>query len=262
MKKGKAVIAVIITILVMAIIFAGLVFAGIKLGVLKIDMNALNFGKENTEEEVKEENVDIYSKEYNIDDYVSVSKDEESGLKLATFKNIKSDLLDKFIELQAKFKDYTIEDANKKTNTLRTNADKGVLSIYTKETVKKADSVIKETSYAVNVNIENGEEVTNAKLIELYGVNVDSISKAVINKFVEISGDVVYTDTANVQVSLSDIKANSGKYSEIIKSNIDKLVIYTRKDKLYVDVNQSAIAELLGLTSSTTKVVEITSVSV
>lgn len=263
MKKGKALLAVIITIVIMLLVFAGIVFAGIKLGVLKIDMSALNFGQENKEEEKEEKNVDIYSKEYNVDDYVTVAKDEDSGLKIVTFKVINSEVLNKFVELQNKFKDSTVESGNKKTNVVRNNADKGVLSVYTKETVKKGENVVSEESYAVNVNIENESEVKNNDLIELYGTSIESVSKSIINKFVEISADVTYTDSSNTVVKASDIKSNSSKYIESIKDNVDKLVIYTRKDKLYVDVNRSQLMELLGLKSTdNTKVIEITSISI
>lgn len=263
MKKGKTLLAVIITIVIMLLVFAGIVFAGIKLGVLKIDMSALNFGQENKVEEKAEENIDIYSKEYNVDDYVTVAKDEESGLKLVTFKGINSDVLNKFLELQNKFKDSTVESGNKKTNVVRNNADKGVLSVYTKENVKKGEEIVSEVSYAVNVNIEDESEVKNSELIKLYGTSVENISKSIINKFVEVAADVTYTDSLSTVVKASDIKANSSKYIDVIKNNVDKLVIYTRKDKLYVDLNSSQLMELLGLKSTdNTKYIEITSISI
>lgn len=263
MKKGKALLAIIITIVIMLLVFAGIVFAGIKLGVLKIDMSALNFGQENKVEEKAEENVDIYSKEYNVDDYVTVAKDEESGLKLVTFKGINSDVLNKFLELQNKFKDSTVESGNKKTNVVRNNADKGVLSVYTKETVKKGEEIVSEVSYAVNVNIEDESEVKNSELIKLYGTSIENISKAIVTKFTEISADVTYTDSSSAVVKASDIKANSSKYIDVLKDNVDKLVIYTRKEKLYVDVNSSQLMDLLGLKATdNTKVIEITSISI
>lgn len=263
MKRGKALLAVIITIVIMLLVFAGIVFAGIKLGVLKIDMSALNFGQENKVEEKEEENVDIYSKEYNVDDYVTVAKDEDSGLKLVTFKGINSEVLNKFVELQNKFKDSTVESGNKKTNVVRNNADKGVLSVYTKETVKKGEEIVSEVSYAVNVNIEDESEVKNSDLIKLYGTSIENISKAIVNKFTEISADVTYTDSSSTIVKPSDIKANSSKYIDVLKDNVDKLVIYTRKEKLYVDVNSSQLMELLGLKATdNTKIIEITSISI
>lgn len=263
MKKGKALLAIIITIVIMLLVFAGIVFAGIKLGVLKIDMSALNFGQENKVEEKAEENVDIYSKEYNVDDYVTVAKDEESGLKLVTFKGTNSDVLNKFLELQNKFKDSTVESGNKKTNVVRNNADKGVLSVYTKETVKKGEEIVSEVSYAVNVNIEDESEVKNSELIKLYGTSIENISKAIVTKFTEISADVTYTDSSSAVVKASDIKANSSKYIDVLKGNVDKLVIYTRKEKLYVDVNSSQLMDLLGLKATdNTKVIEITSISI
>lgn len=263
MKKGKALLAIIITIVIMLLVFAGIVFAGIKLGVLKIDMSALNFGQENKVEEKAEENVDIYSKEYNVDDYVTVAKDEESGLKLVTFKGINSDVLNKFLELQNKFKDSTVESGNKKTNVVRNNADKGVLSVYTKETVKKGEEIVSEVSYAVNVNIEDESEVKNSELIKLYGTSIENISKAIVTKFTEISADVTYTDSSSAVVKASDIKANSSKYIDVLKDNVEKLVIYTRKEKLYVDVNSSQLMDLLGLKATdNTKIIEITSISI
>lgn len=263
MKKGKALLAVIITIIIMMLVFAGIVFAGIKLGVLKIDMSALNFGQESKVEEKAEENVDIYSKEYNVDDYVTVAKDEDSGLKLVTFKGINSDVLNKFVELQNKFKDITVESGNKKTNVVRNNADKGILSVYTKETVKKGEEIVSEVSYAVNVNIEDESEVKNSDLIKLYGTSIENISKAIVTKFAEISTDVTYTDSSSTVVKASDIKANSSKYIDVLKDNVDKLVIYTRKEKLYVDVNSSQLIDILGLkVTDNTKVIGITSISI
>lgn len=262
MKKGKALLAVIITIVIMLLVFAGIVFMGIKFGVLKIDMSVLSFGQENKEEEKEEENVDIYSKEYNVDDYVTVSKDEDSGLKLVTFKVINSDVLNKFIELQNKFKDSIVEDGSRKTNVVRNNADRGVLSVYTKETIKKGENLVSESSYSVNVNIEDKSEIKNNDLIELYGTSIESVSKYIINKFVEISDDVTYTDFSGIVVKASDIKANPNKYVDLLKDNVNKLVIYTRKDKLYVDVNSLQLMELLELkTTDSTKDIEITSIS-
>ena len=52
MKKGNALVAVIVTIVVMLLIVGGIGFAGVKLGVIKFDMGALNFGQK--EEEKKE----------------------------------------------------------------------------------------------------------------------------------------------------------------------------------------------------------------
>lgn len=263
MKKGKSLLAVIITIIIMLLVFVGLVFAGIKLGVLKIDMSILSFGKEEKQEENPVEEVDIYSKEYNVDDYVSVTKDEESGLKLVSFKKVENNTLEKFKELQESFKSKEVNSANKKTNTVRTNANRGVLSVYTKETVKNAESILSETSYAVNVNVESNKEVKNSELIALYDSSEDAISKAVINKFLELSTDIVFTDSANAQVKSSDIKTDSTKYISVIKENIENLVIYIRKDKLYVDVNPTKLMEILGLkVVDTTKLVEITSVAI
>ena len=118
MKKGNSLIAVIVTVLVMLLIIGGLGFAGVKLGIIKFDFNALKFNKPKVEEENKE-NVDIYSKEYNVDDYVSVAKDDENGLKLVTFKNVESDATTKFSSKQDKFKTLKVESGNKKTNIVR-----------------------------------------------------------------------------------------------------------------------------------------------
>ena len=262
MKKGNSLIAVIVTVLVMLLIIGGLGFAGVKLGVIKFDFNALKFSKPKVEEENKE-NVDIYSKEYNVDDYVSVAKDDESGLKLVTFKNVESDATTKFSSKQDEFKTLKVESGNKKTNIVRTNAQKGILSVYTKEIVKKADTVISENSYAVNVNIETKENVKNSEVLDLYEVKVDNVCKAVVNKLVEVSADLTYTDSTGAIVNASDIKNNTSKYTEIIKNNIENLVIYSRKDKVYVDVNPISLLKILGLnTSNSSKIVEVTSVAI
>lgn len=262
MKKGNSLIAVIVTVLVMLLIIGGLGFAGVKLGVIKFDFNALKFSKPKVEEENKE-NVDIYSKEYNVDDYVSVAKDDESGLKLVTFKNVESDTTAKFSSKQDEFKTLKVESGNKKTNIVRTNAQKGILSVYTKETVKKADTVISENSYAVNVNIETKENVKNSEVLDLYEVKVDNVCKAVVNKLVEVSADLTYTDSTGAIVNASDIKNNTSKYTEIIKNNIENLVIYSRKDKVYVDVNPISLLKILGLnTSNSSKIVDVTSVAI
>ena len=53
------------------------------------------------------------------------------------------------------------------------------------------------------------------------------------------------------------------KYTEIIKNNIENLVIYSRKDKVYVDVNPISLLKILGLsTSNSSKVVDVTSVAI
>ena len=112
MKKGNALVAVIVTIVVMLLIVGGIGFAGVKLGVIKFDMGALNFGQK---EEEKKDEVDIYSKEYNVDDYVSVAKDDTSGVKLVTFKNNDSDDITKFTDKQIEFTKLKIDSGNKKT---------------------------------------------------------------------------------------------------------------------------------------------------
>ncbi len=265
MKKGKGLVGIIITIVIMILIFAGLVFAGIKIGFLKIDMNALKFGKQDVKEEesTQEENVDIYSKQYNVDEYATISKDEETGLRLVTFKKIESDLLDNFKSLQNDFKDTKVEEGNKKSNIARTNIDKAVFSVYSKDTVKKGEEIVSEDSYAVNINVESNLEVKNTDLIELYQKKVDDVSKDILNKFCEIVADASFVDETNTQIKATDIKAKSSEYTKIINENIDKVVIYTRKDKVYADVNVSKLIELFGLKTSDSKTfAEITSISI
>lgn len=262
MKSGKGALGIIITIVVMLLVFAGLVFAGIQIGFLKIDMHALNFGKAK-EEEKQEEQVDVYSKEYNVDDYVTVSKDDESGIKIVSFKTIEADVLDSFKQLQEKFKTGTLDSGNKKTNVVRTNADKGILSVYTKETIKKADTVVSENSYSANVNIESKEMVKNTELIDLYSTSAKNVSKALINKLVEVSTDITFTDIAtNTQIKASDIKINIDKYTSIVEENIEKITMYSRKDTLYADLNSTTLLQILGLKAdNATKLVDIYSIS-
>ena len=258
MRQGKTIVGVIITIFVMLIIFVGIGFAGIKLGVLTIDFSKISLGEKTTEEVKPEETtVEIYSKEYNVDDYVETSKDEETGLKTVSFKKINEELTTLFAENQEKFKELDIKTGNKKTNIIRTNAEKGVLSVYEKDTVKNVDGVVSENSYSVNINIETNKLVKNAELIELYDKKVDNISKTLVNKFVEVAAEEKFEG----DITADRIKENSSKYTALVKENIEKLVMYTRKDKIYVDINPSKFAELLGIKlSDASKLVEITSV--
>lgn len=265
MRKGNGAIGIIVTIVIMLIIFSALVFAAIRIGLIKIDMNALSFNKPKQESNSDtQEQVDIYSKDYNVDDYVSVSKDEQSGLKLVEFKNIKSDDLEDFKTAQQTFKEQKLDSGNKRTNTVRTNADKGILSVYTKETIKKSEDIVKEISYAVNVNIQTGNKVTNLELLDLYDLKIDNLTKMIINKFIENSADLTYINiNTQAKISASDIKTNISKYTETIKENIEKLTLYTRKDKVYCDIDNEKILELLGLKleNSNTAFKEISSIS-
>lgn len=261
MKKGNAFVAIIVTIVVMLLIVGGIGFAGVKLGVIKFDMGALNnFGQK---EEEKKDEVDIYSKEYNVDDYVSVAKDDTSGVKLVTFKKNDSDDITKFTDKQIEFTKLKIDGGNKKTNVVRTNAEKGILSVYTKETVKKSDTIISESSYSINLSIESNEKIKNEDVFNIYNVKIDNVTKAVINKFAEESVDITYTDSTGSKVKAADIKNNSSKYAEILKSNIEDLVVYTKKDKVYIDVNPAKLLKMFGLeTQDTSKIVNITSVAI
>lgn len=261
MKKGNAFVAIIVTIVVMLLIVGGIGFAGVKLGVIKFDMGALNnLGQK---EEEKKDEVDIYSKEYNVDDYVSVAKDDTSGVKLVTFKKNDSDDITKFTDKQIEFTKLKIDGGNKKTNVVRTNAEKGILSVYTKETVKKPDTIISESSYSINLSIESNEKIKNEDVFNIYNVKIDNVTKAVINKFAEESVDITYTDSTGSKVKAADIKNNSSKYAEILKSNIEDLVVYTKKDKVYIDVNPAKLLKLFGLeTQDTSKIVNITSVAI
>lgn len=264
MKKGKSTVSVIVTILIMIIVFSALIFTGIKIGFLKLDMSVLPFIKSNDKEEKQEEQVDIYSEEYNVDDYVIVTKDEESGLKLVEFKNVKSDKLDDFVKSQEDFKDKVVEKDNKKTNTIRTNVNKAILSVYSKETIKKSEDVLDESSYAANVNIKTNVPATNSQMIELYNIKEDALVKTVLNKLIENVSGVTLVDT-NTQdtVKASDMNNNISKYTTIVKENIEKLTIYTRKDKLYCDVNNEELLTLLGLKLNTTNsaIKQISSIS-
>lgn len=51
--------------------------------------------------------------------------------------------------------------------------------------------------------------------MDLYEVKVDNVCKAVVNKLVEVSADLTYTDSTGAIVNASDIK--------IIQVNIQKL---------------------------------------
>ena len=74
---------------------------------------------------------------------------------------------------------------------------------------------------------------------------------------------MTYTDSTGAIVNASDIKNNTSKYTEIIKNNIENLVIYSRKDKVYVDVNPISLLKILGLnTSNSSKIVDVTSVAI
>ena len=84
-----------------------------------------------------------------------------------------------------------------------------------------------------------------------------------VNKFVEESADITYTDSTGTKVKAADIKNNSSKYTEILKSNIEDLVVYTKKDKVYIDVNPVKLLKMFGLdTQDTSKIVNITSVAI
>lgn len=260
MRQGKAVVGVIITIVIMLILFGGIGIAGIKLGVITLDLSKLNFGAKEKEEVVKEEEttVDIYSKEYNVEDYVETSKDEESGLKTVNFKKIDESLISEFTSNQEKFKELEISAGNKKSNVVRTNVDKGILSVYEKDTVKNVDGVVSDNSYSVNINVVTNEIAKNTDLIDLYDKKVDNISKTLVNKFAEATTEEKFEG----DVTASSIKENSSKYTAIVKENVEKLVMYTRKDKLYVDMNPVKFAEILGLKlASDSKLAEITSVA-
>ena len=99
--------------------------------------------------------------------------------------------------------------------------------------------------------------------MDLYEVKVDNVCKAVVNKLVEVSADLTYTDSTGAIVNASDIKNNTSKYTEIIKNNNENLVIYSRKDKVYVDVNPISLLKILGLnTSNSSKIVDVTSVAI
>lgn len=258
MRQGKGIVGIIITIFVMIILFGGIVFAGIKLGVIKIDLSALKFAKEETEEAKPEETVDIYSKEYNADDYVEITKDEESGLKAVNFKKIDDSLISDFTSNQEKFKELDVASGNKKTNVIRTNADKAILSVYEKDTVKNVDGIVSENSYVININVETSELAKNVDIMDLYDKKIDSVTKTLVNKFAEATAEEKFEG----DVTASSIKENSSKYTAIVKENIEKLVMYTRKDKLYVDMNPVKFAEILGLKlASSSKLAEITSVA-
>lgn len=260
MRQGKAIVGVILTIVIMLILFGGIVFAGIKLGVITIDLSKLNLGTKEKEEVAKEEEttVDIYSKEYNAEDYVETSKDENSGLKTVNFKKIDESLVSEFTSNQEKFKELEISAGNKKSNVIRTNADKAILSVYEKDTVKNVDGVVSDNSYVVNINVETNEITKNTDLIELYDKKVDNISKTLVNKFIEVAAEEKFEGDTTV----NSIKEDTSKYTDLVKENIEKLVMYTRKDKLYVDMNPVKFAEILGLKlASSSKSVEITSVA-
>ena len=113
-----------------------------------------------------------------------------------------------------------------------------------------------------NIKISK-ENVKNSEVLDLYEVKVDNVCKAVVNKLVEVSADLTYTDSTGAIVNASDIKNNTSKYTEIIKNNIENLVIYSRKDKVYVDVNPISLLKILGLnTSNSSKIVDVTSVAI
>lgn len=259
MRQGKVIVGVIVTIVIMLILFGGIVFAGIKLGVITIDLSKLNLGTKEKEEVAKEEEttVDIYSKEYNAEDYVETSKDEDSGLKTVNFKKIDESLVSEFTSNQEKFKELEISAGNKKSNVIRTNADKAILSVYEKDTVKNVDGVVSDNSYVVNINVETNELAKNADIIDLYDKKIDSVTKTLVNKFVEVAAEEKFEG----DITANSIKEDTSKYTDLVKENIEKLVMYTRKDKLYVDINPVKFAEILGLKiASSSKLVEITSV--
>ena len=62
----------------------------------------------------------------------------------------------------------------------------------------------------------------------LYDKKIDSVTKTLVNKFAEATAEEKFEG----DVTASSIKENSSKYTAIVKENIEKLVMYTRKDKL------------------------------
>ena len=110
----------------------------------------------------------------------------------------------------------------------------------------------------VNINVETSELAKNVDIMDLYDKKIDSVTKTLVNKFAEATAEEKFEG----DVTASSIKENSSKYAAIVKENIEKLVMYTRKDKLYVDMNPVKFAEILGLKlASSSKLAEITSVA-
>ncbi len=222
-------------------------------------------GKENEEVVNEKETVD-----YKIADYITIKDveiDYKSGITCSTctveikgktieFTDLPLGTTIEFLKLHKKFLAPTIPDGLVATfsNSIIYEVDNNILSIYTEEEYREEDWLYGMfwNRYSLNIDLNNKKIITNEELINIYGLNINTIYEKILNniattiKIEELSLNNLGICSEQT-IKITDFAKNIPEYSEMLNNRYDIFTLYLKDNKVYCAYKIYDVIALLGM---------------